>query len=155
MNKTIKVSFEELYPLIENAIETGNNFSFVAFGNSMFPFIRGGKDKVTLSPVKAPLHKGDIIFYKRDCGTFVLHRITKTRGEQFELCGDNQFRIEKEIRMDQVIAVLTDVERNKKKLSLDSFSSKLWIAYLPLRRFVKKLAFLCTRIPKKIASLFH
>ena len=154
MNKTIKVSFTELYPLIKNAIENGNSFSFVAFGNSMSPFICGGKDKVTLSPIKTPLRKGDIIFYKRSSGIFVLHRITKICGDCFELCGDNQFRIEKGIHFNQIIGVLTDIERNNKKINLGSMSAKLWIAYLPLRRFFKTFIYLCKRITKKLLHFF-
>lgn len=137
MTSSKKVHFEELFPIIEETVAHGNEFSFCAFGSSMLPYIRNGKDLVTLGPVKNKLKRNDIIFYRREHGQFVLHRIVKVRQDQtYDLCGDNQFRIEKGIKAPQIIAVLVHLERDGKEIRLDSLISRLWCFFLPLRRFL-------------------
>lgn len=132
-----KVRFEELFPIIEETIKKGNSFSFCAFGCSMLPFIRNGKDTVTLGPVREPLAKNDIIFYRRENGQFVLHRIVKVCPDgSFSLCGDNQYSIEKGITCDRIIARLDRLQRNGKDVALNSPAVFLWCRYLPLRRWI-------------------
>ena len=132
-----RVNFEELFPIIEETIKSGNQFTFCAFGISMLPFIRNGKDIVTLGPIKSELKKNDIIFYRRANGQFVLHRIiNKASDESFDLCGDNQYYIEKGICTKQIIAKLDCLERNGKQIDLSSFKVRLWCFLLPLRRFL-------------------
>lgn len=131
-----KVSFENLYPIIESTIKRGNEFSFCAFGRSMLPFIRDGKDLVTLGPVTDSLRVHNIVFYRRDNRQFVLHRIIRVRVDgTYDMCGDNQFSIEKGIRPDQIIAVLVRLERKGKNFPLNSLSVRIWCFFLPLRRF--------------------
>jgi len=133
-NSTLKVSFAELFPLIEEEIQKGNSFSFTANGNSMLPFLKGGQDRVTLSPVNSPVGKGDVLFYRRDGGAFVLHRVVRVLdGENFLTCGDNQFVLEK-ITRGQVIARLESVTRKSKNYPCASLSHRVWCVLLPLRR---------------------
>ena len=132
-----KVSFENLYPIIESTIKRGNEFSFCAFGRSMLPFIRDGKDVVTLGPTTDSLKVNDVVFYRRDNGQFVLHRIIRARRDgTYDLCGDNQGYVEKGVEPRQIIAKLVRIERNGKTVSLRSFSAKLWYLRLPVRRFL-------------------
>lgn len=152
MSKTIQVSFDDLYPLIREAISNGNSFSFVAFGNSMYPYIRGGKDKVTLSPVSSELQAGNVVFYKRAGGAFVLHRIIKKDGNRLVLCGDNQFSLEEGISTNQVIAILSKIEKKSKVYSVNCFNEKIWIAYLPIRRFFKKTVYRFKRTLKRFLA---
>ena len=136
MKTNKKVCFEELFPIIEETIKSGNQFSVCAFGISMLPFIRNGKDIVTLGPVKNELKANDIIFYRRPNGQFVLHRIVNVRSDNgYDLCGDNQYVIEKNVREEQIIAKLDRLEKNGKQIELSSFKARLWCRYLPLHRF--------------------
>ncbi|MBR2635195.1 MAG: S24/S26 family peptidase [Clostridia bacterium] len=139
MNKSIR--FEEIIPLIREEIQKGNSFSFTAFGSSMHPYIRGGKDKVCLSPLTSPPKEGDVVFYQRENGAFVLHRIIKIKNGQYIMCGDNQFSREFGIRAEQIIARLSFVERNGKAIRPSSFSSQCYRFFLPLRRFLLHLRY--------------
>lgn len=133
-----KVSFEELFPLMEEKMKNGESFSFLAFGDSMLPFLKNGKDLVTLSPVTKTIRKNDVIFYRRENGQFVLHRVIKTLpGGKLWLCGDNQLYIERGISSEQVIAVLTGVVRNGKNVSLSSFSYRLYLVFLTVKRNIR------------------
>jgi hypothetical protein len=136
MAESTKVSFSELYPILKEQIDSGNNFVFTAFGKSMYPFIKGGRDRVTLSPIGSKPKKNDIIFYRRKNGAFVLHRIVKKAGETYQLCGDNQYYIEKGIETGDIIARLTEIERKNKKIDPYGIRSRLWCFFLPARRFL-------------------
>lgn len=149
-----KVSFEELFPLIKQKIDEESEISFCAFGTSMLPFIHDGSDLVTLGPIRSPLKKNDIVFYRRANGQFVLHRIVKVKDTNtLLLCGDNQFVIEKDIHPQQIIARLVRLERDGRAISLSSPQAILWSCHLPIRRLALRirssLAIRCKRIFKK------
>ncbi len=136
MTMTEKVRFQDLFPIIERTLASNNTFTFCAFGISMLPFIRNGKDLVTLGAVTEKLSKNDVIFYRRANGQFVLHRIIKVCSDgTYHLCGDNQYSVEKGIENSQVIAKLVRLEKDGKEIALHSPSRRFWYFLLPLRRF--------------------
>lgn len=136
MNRNPKVSFDELFPIIQEELAHGRSFSFTAFGNSMSPTIRGGVHRVTLSPLREEPKVGDILFYRRENGIFVLHRLCRIAHDgSFVFCGDNQYVQEKGIKRDQLIAKLTKLEKGEKEIFLHTLYQKLFTAMLPLRRF--------------------
>ncbi len=143
-----EVSFAELFPLIEEKIRGGASISFTAYGNSMLPLIHGGEDTVTLSPVENGIQKHDIVFYRRKSGSFVLHRVIRGSAEQgFTLCGDNQYYLEKGVKKEQIVAKLSALEHKGKKKDLASLSYRIYILFLPLRRFwIHCRAFLKARL---------
>ena len=155
MNKPIKVDFATLYPLIRDAIDQGKDFSFTAFGHSMFPYIKGGVDRVFLSPLNKTPKKGDVLFYRRTDGTFVLHRLIKQENDSLVFCGDNQFVLEKGIKEHQLIARLSKRVRGKRILDVHRLPSRLWVFFLPIRRFVLKGNALIIKILKKIGRMIH
>jgi phage repressor protein C with HTH and peptisase S24 domain len=57
-------------------MEMTGSFVLTATGSSMEPFLKGGRDRVTLVPPGArPVRRGDVVLFQRDCGAFVLHRV--------------------------------------------------------------------------------
>jgi len=131
----VPIRFHDLFPLIQEEIAKGNSFSFTAFGSSMSPFIVGGKDRVTLSPIQMPLKKNDVVFFRRKNGEFVLHRIVRIlQDHSLILSGDHQISTEC-ILPDQVIAVLTALERGGKMRKIDSVQTSAWCFFLPIRKF--------------------
>lgn len=67
------------------------------------------------------LRKGDIVFYERPGGQFVVHRICGVHGESYDLIGDGQTEIEHNVRREQIFARVTQVERKGKRLAPGSF----------------------------------
>jgi len=142
-----QIGFSHLFPLIEEKIENGGKFTFTAFGNSMQPYLKNGKHRVTLSPIKNKLRIGDIIFYRRKDGSFVLHRVVKIKNGITYFCGDNQFFLEPHTNTVQSIAILTNIEYNGRSRDPFGFGSRLWCAILPIRRFsLRALHFIKHRI---------
>ncbi len=136
MNREFDVTFAGLYSLVEGEIGAGHSFVFTPNGGSMLPTIRGGKDVATLSPIPSDPKKYDIVFYRRAGGGFVLHRVVRRpKNGEYVFCGDNQFCLERGVRREQMIAVLTTLSRGGKKIPLDSFRAKLFCFFLPPRRF--------------------
>lgn len=142
--------FSDLFPIIEKAVQNGDSFSFCSYGNSMKPFIPNGTHIITLSPIVSELKKNDVVFYRRRSGAFVLHRIIKAEKDgSFTLCGDNQGFLEKGIQRDQIIARLSAMETDGKKIPLHSLSERIHCALLPARRLLIRLYARARKILKK------
>ncbi len=156
MNHNNKISFETLYPIIKEELGRGNSFTFTAFGRSMHPTIRGGVHRVTLSPISEELEIGDILFYRRTNGMFVLHRLCKISTDgSLVFCGDNQFTLEKGILREQVIAKMTKLQLGEKDVTPSPKKQKISAFFLPIRRFYLHAVLYLKRIIKHfIHNLF-
>lgn len=115
----------------------------VITGNSMSPFLIHGRDTVYLSRLTRPVRRGDMLLYQRENGGYVLHRVYKAGPESLTMIGDAQTILEPGIRREQVIAIVTRVERKGKPLGPGSFwwgfFEKIWIWIIPLRRVAERL----------------
>ena len=76
-------------------------------GTSMMPLLKEGRDRVELKPYcHERLQKGDVVLYKKNDGTLVLHRIIKTEnGEFFTVLGDHQCNNAERVNKNQIMAV--------------------------------------------------
>lgn len=129
-------NLEELLPLINDQINAGGEVRFKPRGISMLPFLMEGRDEVILAASPEKLKKGDIPFYRRDEGGFVLHRIVGIdKDGSYVLCGDNQYHREHGVKQEQIIAVVKAVYRKGKYISADDLYFKLWGALWPKYRF--------------------
>lgn len=125
-------------PLIVEALDNNGTVSFVSAGRSMLPIIRDRKDTVTLIKPKKAIKPGDVVFYKRDNGQYVLHRVMFINSGNYVMRGDNQWDNEYNVRNDQIIAVLKSFERNGKLHNVTDRDYQMYIKLLPLIRFVRK-----------------
>ena len=92
---------------LENAL---NEVGFVCvdfIGTSMLPLFVEGRDKVCIYKYNdlEPIKRGDIILYKRQDGTNVLHRVMAVKKQDFVLCGDNHCKLEYGIKKHQILGV--------------------------------------------------
>ncbi len=137
LNK-LTVSLDELYPIIKEQLESGGTVQLPITGTSMIPLLVWGRDSVELVKCEKA-QKGDIIFYRRDDGHFVLHRIIGENENGYILCGDNQWIKEYRIKDRHIIAIVKSITRKGKKFDVDNKTyklySKLWTAIIPLRRY--------------------
>lgn len=137
MENKKKISLEEIYPVIKETLHSGGTVELPITGTSMFPLLKAGRDTVIIKTDNA-YSIGDIIFYRRDDGHFVLHRIVGTDENGYILCGDNQTLLEKNITDRHIIAKVIEIRRDGKTiLPQDPKYSKyvdFWIKALPYRR---------------------
>lgn len=159
MQKRISYKVEELVPVMLDLFAKGKKVIISATGNSMAPLIRNKKDSIVLSAYKDEnLGVGDMVFYKRKNGRYVLHRIVDIASDgKFIMLGDNQIKMEETVDIKQIVALPVAVIRGEKEVSLTSdgykLYTKLWkkkslirIAYIKLFAFKIKLS----RLIKKI-----
>lgn len=128
---------EELIPPLLSLLEQTDNVPLVISGSSMSPFLVHHRDTVYLSKVRHPLRRGDMILYQRDNGRYILHRIYRTEDKTLTMVGDAQTSLERNIRPDQVLALVTAVRRKGRLLKQGSFwwefFRHIWIRMVPLR----------------------
>ena len=128
---------EELVEQLLSLLEDTSQVPLVISGSSMYPFLHHRRDTVYLSKVSGSLKDGDMIFYRRASGKYVLHRIIRVGQGTYELLGDRQTTSEPGIRDSQILAVVTAVQRDGKRLQagdfLWDFFEKFWIRTIRLR----------------------
>ena len=150
------VSIESLLPVIRLQLENGGRSYLVVTGSSMHPTLRHCRDMVELVPPPAQLRRGDLIFYHRSDGIYVLHRIvTKPQNGQFICSGDNQWEPE-EVSDHQVIALVDTYVRNGKRIPVDRMTCRLWtglwVGIFPIRKPFLKMRRVLGKWRKKLGG---
>ena len=112
--------------LIREVLSSGGEFRLYPHGISMLPLLRQGRDSVTLRRVDSPIRKGDILFYQRPDGSFVLHRVWAVTPDGLTLMGDNQTVPEPGVSPDWVIGRVTRIFRDDKEVICDGFRYRLY-----------------------------
>ena len=134
---------EVLIPELLALLEEADSVPLTISGNSMSPFLVHGRDTVFLSKITRHPKKGDMIFYRRQNGQYVLHRICRVHPDSFDLVGDAQTFIETGIRPEQVLAVVNTVRRKGRLLEKShfwwDFFEKFWLRIIPLRPLVCRI----------------
>lgn len=137
MENKKKITLDEIYPVIKETLLSGGTVELPVTGTSMFPLLKAGRDTVIIK-ADSKYNIGDIIFYRRDDGHFVLHRIVGADKNGFILCGDNQTVTEKNVTEKHIIAKAVELHRNGKIISADDpkymRKVELWIKALPHRK---------------------
>lgn len=127
----------DICPVIEACLNEDKKVRLTVVGNSMFPLFSNKRDSVVLSK-KTEYKKYDIVFYKRENGACVLHRIVGSRDGAFFLCGDHQTWLEYPIYPSQVMGAVVQFQRKGRDRSAASIPfrlySVLWCAVRPFRK---------------------
>lgn len=137
MENKKRISLDEIYPAIKDVLQQGGYVEMPITGTSMFPLLKSGRDAVIIK-AESDYSVGDIIFYRRNDGHFVLHRIVGEANGEFTLCGDNQTDLETGITRDNIIAKVIEISRGEDIIDVNDRIYKLcvkfWIKALPYRR---------------------
>lgn len=136
-------SMDDIVTLSKPILDSGKSVKFTVVGNSMYPVFVSNRDKVTVTK-KEKVKKRDVILYRRDDGSYVIHRVVGKGRLGYKLCGDDQTAIEYPVKKEDVIAVMTSFERKGKEYSTKCFWYKLyvflWCLAIPLRPLEFKIA---------------
>ena len=130
------ISNPDFLEVMEAAFAKGSTVCFTPSGASMLPLLNGTDDTVTLSEKPKELKKYDVVFYVREGGSFVLHRIVRQEKDgTFTLSGDNQYDLEKGVRYEDVRALMTACTHNGAEMSLSSFSYRLYVRWNVFKKY--------------------
>lgn len=131
------VDTREYMSVFRELTEKGKEVSVVISGNSMSPFLVHGRDSIYFKKPDRNLRKGDMVFYQRNNGQFVMHRICKVEKDEYYLVGDAQQEIEGPLKRKQIFAIVTRVCRKGKWIRPGDFwwefFARIWIRVIPFR----------------------
>ena len=142
MSETIHLSdYEEL---IREVLATGGEFRLYPHGTSMLPLIRQGIDSVALRSLDRPPRKFDILFYKRQDGSYILHRVKEVTDKGLVLWGDNHTMLEYGITEENIIGYAARIFRGDKELDCQSLRYNLYLRlwqFKAVRRILLPIAY--------------
>ena len=111
----------------------GREAVIIPTGNSMLPFIRGGRDRVVLRQADHP-EVGDIVLVHIG-GQYILHRIFALDGDAVTLMGDGNIRGREHCTRGDILGAVTQIIREDGR-TREPGKGRVWRALLPLRRYI-------------------
>lgn len=148
------IPIETWHELVSRDIDLSVNIQL--YGNSMRPLIRYKRDLVTIRSVNRKLCSGDIVLFRRADGKYVVHRIIKCRGCWVQTLGDNCRTPDAPVTAENVIGLVTYVQRGKHRLHVDTsfgrIMGRVWSISLPVRNFVRRFL---GPVKRTVKSLFR
>ena len=129
--------------MLRDLVNEGKECRLLISGSSMAPFLVHERDSILFSKPDRELRRGDMVFYQRDNGQFVMHRILKVKPEGLYIIGDAQTEVEGPVKPEHVFALVTKVNRKGKWIGPGNFwwwfFSTVWLRLFPVRRLILKL----------------
>ena len=146
-------TMEELWAVMLPQLTQGGSVQLTVSGCSMYPMLRDRMDTVVLRE-DPDLRRGDLILFRRENGSFVLHRIVRVQNADcWIVCGDNQHEPEVVTRT-QVLAKMTEFVRKGKTYRTSHPGYKayvaVWIWLFPIRRQLLALRRFLGRLRRKM-----
>ena len=139
----VEVDTREYVTVLKEMVEQGMEVSMTIFGTSMEPFLIDKRDTIYFRKTEDPIKKGDMVFYLRKTGEYVMHRVMKVRNHQYYMAGDHQTFLEGPIEDTQIFAKVVSVERAGVWLTEEDriwkFYASWWRRLFWLRKVVNKL----------------
>ena len=121
-------------------VEEGRRVVLPVKGNSMHPFIIGGKESVELVKPQAPLKADDVVLAWVNGTHYVVHRIIGIDGNEVTLMGDGNYAIVEHCQTSDVSALAEYVVAPNDKRRYLYTKARLRFAHLwrllPVRRWL-------------------
>ena len=128
-------------------IAEGKDVEILAKGESMYPFLRHGKDSVILRRADN-LQLYDIVLAKTG-NEYVLHRIIKIEdNDNIILMGDGNIHDTETVTRTDICAVVTIIARNRgkgKEIDNERNMAIMWRRLLPIRKYLLRMLHLLYR----------
>ena len=139
MDKKV-ISNDILFAAVKDLVDEGRPVTIRPKGDSMLPFIRGGRDNVNLRKL-GTVDVGDIVLAEIREGTYVLHRVFALDGDTVTLMGDGNLRGVERCRREDIAGTAMSVLRDGSK-EVDCRGRKAmrraraWRRLMPFRRII-------------------
>lgn len=141
MKKESKVMTDDI--IIQEAIrlvEEGMSVTFPVKGNSMLPFIIGGRESVVLQKCSQP-KVGDVVLARVEGCRYVVHRIICVDSEQVVLMGDGNSAGVEHCGISDVKALATHVvgadgRQHDLYTKERMLAARIWGWLCPIRRYI-------------------
>lgn len=129
---------EVIFPddvLMENfaaLLDEGWEVCFTPKGDSMRPFLEGGRDSVVLRK-NAVVEIGDVVLARLGNGQYVLHRVIGKSGEELMLMGDGNLHGTECVLVCNVLGTMVTIVKPDGK-NVRPTKGKVWFRLLPFRK---------------------
>ena len=138
------VDIHEYMPVLIEILREGKEVSVLVSGTSMTPFLADKRDTVIVSPPDSHFRRGDIVFYQRSNGQYIMHRVHHVGPDNMlYIAGDGENVIEGPVEPFRVFGVVRKVIRKGKQIDGNDFwwwfFEKIWVRMVPLRPLVRRL----------------
>lgn len=128
--------------VLRELTEEGHEVSMVISGSSMAPFLIHQRDTIFFRKPDRDLKAGDMVFYQRPTGQYVMHRIWRIKPDGYYLIGDGQTKIEGPVKREQIFGLITEVIRKGQRLRPGDFwwefFAGVWRHLIPFRWGIMK-----------------
>lgn len=142
----------EYVSVLKELVEQGKEVSLLISGRSMTPFLVHQRDAICFKKPNRKLRRGDMVFYQRKTGQYVMHRIWKVKKDGYYIVGDAQTEIEGPVEREQIFAIVTKAKRKGKWIGPGEFwwefFEKIWIRVVPARVLFEKMYSIIYRLKK-------
>lgn len=155
---TIKrLKAKDILSAAKELMDDGKRVRITVTGNSMYPFLRDGKDSVELTHVNYEnIRFGDILLVLQNDGVYIMHRLIRKRRNYFYLNGDAGRYREGPLYAEQIVAGVIRVWRKDKEIKCSNplwrGLSFIWFLLLPFRKYLIRSYGMFSRIVKPIRS---
>lgn len=130
---------ELLFENVASMLSEGHTVTLKAKGNSMFPFIVGGRDCVVLRKHTC-VEVGDIVLARLLGKCYVMHRVYRKEGNELVLMGDGNVHGTERCLEADVCGVVQEIVRDGHNISCRSERERRnagrWKRLLPVRRYI-------------------
>jgi signal peptidase I len=148
-----KLSMTALIELLSAVTEKGKSLRFRASGISMIPFIKD-EDVITISPIPSgrPVIGDVVAFLLPGANRLAVHRIIEKRNAGYIIKGDNVPEPDGLIPADNVLGLVTEVERNGHRALMGLGVERRLIASLARHDLIKWIR-VCNLTRKLLARI--
>lgn len=139
----IKTTYEE-------ELNRNGSFTYTNIGVSMLPLLKQGRDLFTIEKKSGRCKRYDVVLYKRQPQSYVLHRVVEVRENDYVILGDNCLNKEYGIKDEDIVGVMTSFVRKGREYSVHNkgyrIYSGVWYFLYPVRRILMKLKIFLRKI---------
>lgn len=141
MDRNDNITSVQVYTF-EEVLQKNGYLLYTNIGYSMLPLLRQKRDIIEIRR-KGPerCKKYDVVLYKR-AERYILHRVLKVLPYGYIIAGDHCTFVEKDIKDEYILGVMTRVIRDGKSINPDDFWYKvyvhLWCDFYPIRILLLK-----------------
>ena len=119
------INTEAYFQMVKHELcETGEATIRVT-GDSMRPLLHHLRDQVVLVPPEK-VRRGDIVLFDRRNGRYALHRVIHAGKRGFDMAGDNQWHMERDLPYEQIVGVVERICRNGRWVSSKNILMKIY-----------------------------
>ena len=145
------VDTNEYMSVLQDLINEGREVGLLISGDSMSPFLVHQRDYIYFKTPDRDLKKGDMVFYQRITGQYIMHRIYDVKPEGYYIVGDNQAVVEGPLDRSQIFAIVTKVKRKGRLIGPENliwkFYEKVWIRMIPVRGIIGRV---CRKLKRMV-----